>query len=156
MIEKMGQFRPCVLYMNLIDCFNSKTLRNTHRIIRRYRGSKTCSGQGMLGKLMVQTNTGIVTCKEKIEKWNENSEGSKTHPSSAILHGAATSDVDHLVLEHFLPLCELVRQQSTDASFQELVDAHLRRVVRLEAGLAQRAFPLVVQAAIYARPEHWV
>ena len=110
----------------------------------------------MLGKLMVQTNTGIVTCKEKIEKWNENSEGSKTHPSSAILHGAATSDVDHLVLEHFLPLCELVRKQSTDASFKELVDAHLRRVVRLEARLAQRAFSLVVQAAIYARPEHWV
>ena len=80
----------------------------------------------MLGKLMVQTNTGIVTCKEKIEKWNENSEGSKTHPPCSILHGAATSDVDHLVLEHFLPLCELVRKQSTDASFQEFVDAHLR------------------------------
>jgi len=72
------------------------------------------------------------------------------HPS--VLHIAATRNVTHFVLESFFPFCKLGRQQPPYAPLQELVDAHLGGVVRLQAGLAQRAFPLVVEASVYARP----
>ena len=69
-----------------------------------------------------------------------------------ILHCTASCYVAHLVLESLFPFCKLGWQQPPYAPLQELVGAHLCRVVHLQAGLAQRAFPLVVEAPIYARP----
>ena len=137
---------------------------NIHLIMRRYRGSNTCSGQGMFGKLMVQTKIGIVTWNDRIKILSEIFW--KTHPT--VLHSAAASDVAHLVLKSLFPFGELVRQQPPYAPLQELVDGHLGGVdkvdevdkvnihlggvVRLEARLAQRALPLVVKTSVYARP----
>ena len=77
---------------------------------------------------------------------------SKSNSYLSILHCTASRYIAHLVLESLFPIRKLGWKQSPYAPLQELVDTHLGGVVHLQAGLAQRAFPLVVQAPIYARP----
>ena len=77
---------------------------------------------------------------------------SKSNSYLSILHCTASRYIAHLVLESLFSIRKLGRKQPPYAPLQELVDTHLGGVVHLQAGLAQRAFPLVVQAPIYARP----